>query len=30
MGNIAMDSGRLDAAIGKTEYRRLSDSIDSI
>ena len=30
MGNIAMDSGKLDAIIGKTEYRRLSDSIDAI
>ena len=30
MGSIAMDSGKLDAAIGKTEYRRLSDSIDAI
>ena len=30
MGNIAMDSSKLDAVIGKTEYRRLSDSIDAI
>ena len=30
MGNIAMDSAKLDAAIGKTEYHRLSDSIDAI
>jgi len=30
MGSIAMDSSRLDAAIGKREYRRLSDSIDAI
>ena len=30
MGNIAMDSAKLDAVIGKTEYRKLSDSIDAI